>query len=148
MRENLFLNKKNKTTKNNRKGFSLVEVMSVIAIIGIVSVISWEMLGGAKKTSDVTNACEQVASMINKTRGYALSGRTATATVRIINNNTVTINSPAESFTIPGGVTCTNATFTYAAPNAVGGSGTVTCTANGGSASRTIDVSPLRAACL
>lgn len=127
-------------------GFTLVEVLLVVAIIGIIASVSWVTLVGAKKNSDVLNSCEQVASMINKTRNYVLSGRVAISTVTI-NGNFVSINSPIENFTIPNGVNCTAKAFTYKAPDAVDvlNTGEIICS-NGGN-SRKVTVTPYQAVC-
>jgi len=151
MLKKIFLNKKTKIRPSGRQGFTLLELITVIAIIAIISAISWSTLGGAKKQSDVNNACEQVASMINKTRNYALSGKIAEAVFRL-GYLTVTIDG-VESFNIPGGVDCTPyGEFRYKAPGAIGlfnsvpfSSQDITC--KSGTASRTVSVTPFTAVC-
>jgi prepilin-type N-terminal cleavage/methylation domain-containing protein len=140
----------------NKKGFTLMELLVVIAIIGILASVSWETLGGVKKKSDATNACEQVASMINKTRNYALSGKVVGASVPTsfsitINNSIVTITNTnllaTETFSIPGGVDCGDWSSTYASPNAIGTGGSITCVSSDGASSRTVTVTPYQAVC-
>ena len=57
------------------KGVTLLELLVVIAIISIVSVISFAMLNGVRESSQMENACNEVAALINKTRDYALTGK-------------------------------------------------------------------------
>jgi len=61
--------------KNQKKAIGLIEVVIVIAIIGIIAVISWYSLSQASKQTVVENACNTTASMINKARNYALTGK-------------------------------------------------------------------------
>ncbi|MEI7426207.1 MAG: prepilin-type N-terminal cleavage/methylation domain-containing protein [Candidatus Moraniibacteriota bacterium] len=156
MLKKIFLNKKTKIRPSGRQGFTLLELITVIAIIAIISAISWSTLGGAKKQSDVNNACEQVAAMINKTRNYALSGKfpnpSYAETVFRLGYLTMQIDD-VEVFKIPGGVDCTPyGEFRYKAPGAIGlfnlgpfSSQDIIC--KSGTASRTVSVTPFTAVC-
>lgn len=146
MYKKIVLNKKTKIIPSGRRGFTLLELITVIAIIAIISAISWSTLGDTKKQSDANNACEQVASMINKTRNYAVSGKLSPAIITI-SSNSVSINSaPAETVSIPGGVNCGSWTSTYVAPNAIGTNiNNINCTS--GTASRVVNVTAFRAVC-
>jgi prepilin-type N-terminal cleavage/methylation domain-containing protein len=126
MLKKIFSNKKT-------KGFTLVELLIVIAIIAIISAISWSTLGGGKKQSSVNNTCEQIASMINKTRNYALSGNVGTTSANPakfftihIGKSDSTIAFTNGSKEIPleanvphlGGVTCEEVQMNYFVPDA------------------------------
>ena len=142
-----------------------MELMVVIAIVGILSAVSWGILAGARKSSDAKNACEQVASMINKTRNYALSGKTfkngavvvvPTVFTATVSGQTVTITNDKsvspETFSIPNSVTCgASLSFAFSAPyGTCSGCGSpstpINCSVSGG-ATRTVTVTPNSAVC-
>lgn len=142
---------------NHRRGFTLIELLVVIAIVGILVSVSWEILGGVKKASDVKNACEQVASMINKTRNYALSGKVVGASVPAsfsieITGSVIKITSnlpttTMETFNIPGGISCGLWSSTYSPPNAIGSNtATINCTDASG-VLQAVAVTPHQAVC-
>lgn len=61
--------------KKAYRGGTFIEVVSVIAIIGIFAGISWKNLSDNKKHAEVEAAASEIASLINQTRGYALTGK-------------------------------------------------------------------------
>lgn len=140
------------------KAFTLVELIIVIAIIAIISAVSWSVLGGAKKSAAVNDACNQVAAMINKTRNYALSGKNgAVAFEAAVDGSKITIKAdavPIETFTFAGGAICANHTLLYAVPNGEakfdGDNFTeefINCSSSDFSATRTVSVTPYVATC-
>lgn len=142
------------------KAFTLVELIIVIAIVAIISAVSWSVLGGAKKSAAVNDACNQVATMINKTRNYALSGKQVNGVVpdsfRIKTGGPVVIYSVTssgetqmESFSLAGGISCGSYIFTYNVPDGVSGieEEEVFCTDADIDAIRTVNVTPYVATC-
>ena len=142
------------------KAFTLVELIIVIAIIAIISAVSWSVLGGAKKTAAVNDACNQVAAMINKTRNYALSGKNGANFFEITTKPSglaIIIKADAntlETFVLAGGVICDTDTVLYAAPNGEAQfnghnftTESINCSSSDFSASRTVSVSPYTAVC-
>ncbi len=143
-----------------KQGLTLIELIIVVAIITIVSAVSWSILGGAKKTAAVNDACNQVAAMINKTRNYALSGKQDNSgnvpdSFRIKTGGPIVIYSvisstetQMESFSLVGGVSCGSYTLTYNVPDGFGGiSQNVICTDVDIDALRTVKVTPYVAVC-
>jgi len=61
--------------EKNYKGVTLIEVFGVIAIISIFAVISWKQLADNRKHAEVEAVAQEIASLINQTRSYALTGR-------------------------------------------------------------------------
>lgn len=57
-----------------KKGFSFIELIVVIAIVAIGAALSWSTLVTSRKRTQVNNACESVATMVNNARAYALAG--------------------------------------------------------------------------
>ncbi len=72
-----------KSKTKQLKGFSFIEVMIVIVIIGIATGISWQNIASVRKKTKVNNACEGVASIVNKARSYALAGVSDVNQIRV-----------------------------------------------------------------
>jgi prepilin-type N-terminal cleavage/methylation domain-containing protein len=139
----------------NYLGFSLVELLVVIAIVGIIASVTFEILGASRKNVNLENECNNVASVINKARSYALSGRQLTAgstsvAVSFPGNSTYSVDNLAsgtESYSLVR-VTSDAQTFSFAKPTGAmttTGTGTVTLSADG--ATRTVVVSAFSAKC-
>lgn len=64
-----------KVKNKNLKGVTLIEVVSVIAIISVFAVISYNNLADNRRHAEVEAAASEIASIINQTRSYALTGK-------------------------------------------------------------------------
>ncbi|HCP09002.1 MAG TPA: hypothetical protein DIT25_04360 [Candidatus Moranbacteria bacterium] len=69
------LAKKEKFNFQNKKGFSLPELMIVIAIIGIMSGVALVSLSGSKEKKEVETAAREVEAAIRETQNGALTGK-------------------------------------------------------------------------
>ena len=67
----LFISKMKKTVKN-KKAFTLIELLIIMAILSILAAVSYTTLNKMRTQSQIENACNAVAAMINKTRNYDL----------------------------------------------------------------------------
>ena len=140
-----------------------MEMIIVIAIIGLIASVSWRSLSEGKKRNEVGNVCKVVASMINKTRSYALTGkqvRSGSPSSFIFRlNNEVIIEGTGENgneeldrFIELRGVSCGQVRLSYTPPNgrlisASGlNGGEIICSLNG-DYPKTIQVSKYRAIC-
>jgi len=65
----------------NKKGITLIEVLSVIAIISIFAVISYENFASNRHHAEVEAVANEIASLINQTRNSALTGKKVNDTV-------------------------------------------------------------------
>lgn len=109
-------------------GFTLVELMVVMAIAGIMATIGWATLGDSSKNINASNACDQLASSINKARGYALSGKSSTSILISGSANSYTISgiSNPETISLPKGVSVNAFSCSFAVPSgAMSGCGTI-----------------------
>ena len=106
--------------------------MIVIAIVAIMAAVAWTTLGNSRKDVNFENACNQLASSINKARGYALSGKNS------LGNNAISISGLSNSYSIlgmaspetsllPKGVSVNAFNCRFAVPSgAMSGCGTIT----------------------
>ena len=53
----------------------MIELLIVVAIIGIAATITWSNLAQSRNVKKVSNACDSVLALANKTRAYALAGQ-------------------------------------------------------------------------
>jgi len=118
----------------NKKGFSLVEITIIVGIIAIMSFLSWRVLTSQKDVTQVEDAANVVASAINKTRAYALTGKIIDSSetvpdffkVSTVDGNTIRIealdenclNSSVESdYVFETPIDIENAAFVFSVPN-------------------------------
>jgi len=133
----------------------LIELVIVMAIISIMAVLSWQSLQGAKQASFAENACQITAAAINKTRGYALSGKSAGTGCDGDNYFEVSVGSSVsisgcgwhETIKIPNGASCFGDNIRFSVPfgNFAGG---VEITCFSGTSKRKIEVDRYKATCL
>ncbi len=67
----------------NYKGVTFIEVMAVLAIISIFAVISYKSWADNRKHAEVEAAASEIASLINQTRSYALTGKKVSGAVPV-----------------------------------------------------------------
>ena len=67
--------------QKNKKGVTLIEVMAVIAIISIFAVISYKNLANNRNHAEVEAVASEIASLINQTRNFALTGKVVNGNV-------------------------------------------------------------------
>lgn len=65
-----------KILRNNKAGFSFIELITVIAIIMIMTATAFVFLGGGRKKTDLKTAEREVAATIKLTQSYTLQGKT------------------------------------------------------------------------
>ena len=157
---NQIINKKNHPEYTvfcrDRKAFTLIEVMAVIAIIGILAIVSWSSLGSSKRNVQVDSACNQAAAMINKARGYALSGKVVSG--KTPQNFSVTLSGSdviikadgalMETMKLAGGVQCSGA-YSFSLPTGTcSGCGSMgNCWVSGTAYQKKINVTKFSAKC-
>jgi len=151
----------------SKKGITLLELLIAIAIIAILAAFSWQLLQKSREASAVDNTCQIIVSAINKTRGYALTGKVGNAEncvpkgfrVRIDNSNhwvKITENDISHelcdytepTISIPSNVNCDSGSFGFKVPlgQLIDAPGTINCSL--GDSSKTIEVSEYKAICL
>jgi len=97
---------------NNRKGFSLMELMMVIAIISIM--ISVVLIYSDRTKKELEGAAREVAASIREAQNYALTGKNASASCSNEYIFTYEINSP--NYSISG---CIDPAISYVLKNNV-----------------------------
>lgn len=116
-----------------KQGFTLLELLIVMAIVSTVASLSWETLVKVRNQSQVNNACESVATMVNKARSYALSGINDTSEIKFECSKNLrvcdirrrkdagsgwSLVSGESQYPVESGVTTTDFTVIYSLPYA------------------------------
>lgn len=65
--------------RDNRRGFTLIEILIVVAIIGIASTITLVSLNSGRTDRELEAAAREFASGIREAQNYALTGKQAVA---------------------------------------------------------------------
>ncbi|NTU67184.1 MAG: hypothetical protein HGB08_04675 [Candidatus Moranbacteria bacterium] len=119
----------NRKNKSFWKGFTLLELTVVIAASMILLALSWESLSKSRQDANESAACNELASYINKTRTYALTGKTDkdgkvpdkfyVTTSRSNNVTSIYIKADGtlvEKYDIKGGIDCDSVNLNYSVP--------------------------------
>lgn len=147
--------KKNRLTSgraSSSNGFTLIELIVVLGATLIIFAVSWSILSNMRGEANNTSACNELASIINKTRNYALNGKSVDGEVPSafsvhISGSNVDINPTDESYTLSKGVSCGSATITYSVPDGTcGGSCPVELVCGSGSEHKVV-VDKFKAVC-
>ena len=132
----------------------MVELIVVLAIIGIISIVSWAALRGSKPSAQLTGACNEAAAAINKTRGYALSGKVGLDGVTVPDffqvrfvNSTIMIPETGETIILPGGVDCSTRTYIFSVPHGGKTGSNLNLSCSNSSGTKTVEVTEFRAVC-
>lgn len=135
------MKQESKNRKNNFsvKGFTLLELTIVIAASMIIMALSWDSLANSRKDAAESAACNELASYINKTRTYALTGKivngeTPDSFKISTNGSDISIKTDdgaqvEDKYTLKRGISCGNVDISYSVPSGdnLDGTGTYSC---------------------
>jgi len=137
------MKQENKNEKNGffPKGFTLLELTVVIAASMIILALSWDSLAKSRQDANESAACNELASYINKTRTYALTGKAtdegsvpdffnvSTSGSDIFIKRDSKSGSLVEKYTLKNGIDCGNVDISYSVPDGGGSvsNGTYDC---------------------
>jgi len=125
------MKQENKNEKNgfSPKGFTLLELTVVIAASMIILALSWDSLAKSRQDANESAACNELASYINKTRTYALTGKAtdegsvpdyfnvSTSGSDIFIKRDSKSGSLVEKYTLKNGIDCGNVDISYSVPS-------------------------------
>lgn len=85
----------------NKKGMSLIELITLIAIIGIMSAVSISSMVRAKRNSELEAAAEEIMAVLREAQNYSLTGKSITATC---SNYTVDFTNASVNYRLHNGL--------------------------------------------
>lgn len=146
---------KNRKSVFSKKGFTLLELTIVIAASAIILALSWESLAKSRQDANESAACNELASYINKTRTYALTGKivngeTPDSFMISTSGSDISIKTDdgtqvEDKYTLKAGISCGNISIKYDVPSGdgvVGSSGPYNC-----GAKYHVDIDKFKAVC-
>ncbi len=68
--------KSSRSPIHQRRGFSLVELLTVLVIISIVSALAFEAMGSLGKSDGFNNATSTMSTLLEQARAYAMANNT------------------------------------------------------------------------